>query len=466
MSGRPKVGFLPSAMLEDEYNKTAHVRPEAQKAAGQLKAILDEKLGADIVYWGLVEDETMAEQAAQLFKREDVSLIISTYLAYTPGIVQTRALLQMNVPVVIWNTQLSRGLKPGDDFDIVMVNSGSAGIPELTNALLRAGKQFSCITGHALDEAVLAELADYCAAARAVRRLRQARIGLIGHTYQGMTDLMIDAYALRHKIGPLIWQVELEELGAATAAVPETEAKALAEELGSLWDISGVEEERFLRSMKLILAYQTLIKKHNLDAVCSFDQGLLSDPRIGTPPPLATSYLTSKGIPFTCEVDIPTAVAMLILQELAGSATFLEYLVIDFDTNSVLLNHDGHGNMGLATSPKDVKIKPSIYYKGVHGYSAAGEYAYKPGDVTMAGLVSVGSKGWRLVTGEGESLPWEPRPIVAPQMLFRPKEGRVEAFIDRWCIGGGGHHQAVAYGLLNSKVAKVAELLGIEVAIV
>jgi L-arabinose isomerase len=331
---------------------------------------------------------------------------------------------------------------------------------------MRAGKPFAFMTGHAEDKVILSALAEYAVAARVIKRLKRARIGLIGHTYQGMTDLMVDQYALRHIMGPLVWQVEIEELGAATAAVPDSEAKALADKLGALFDASGVSREFFLRSVKLIAAYQRLIQQHRLDAVCSFDQALLSDPRIGIAPPLATSWLTSQGIPFTCELDVPTAVAMLIMQEIAGSATFLEYLVIDFDSNAILLSHDGHGNPALATAPKDVKILESIYYKGVHGYGAAGNYAYKAGDVTQLALVSVGCRGWRLVAGEGESISWDPRPIVAPQMLFRPQEGRVEKFIDRWCIAGAGHHQAVGYGRVSSVVAKVAELLGIEAAIV
>ena len=36
MSNKPKVGVLAMALLEDDYNKTAHVRPMAQKAADRI----------------------------------------------------------------------------------------------------------------------------------------------------------------------------------------------------------------------------------------------------------------------------------------------------------------------------------------------------------------------------------------------------------------------------------------------
>ena len=34
------------------------------------------------------------------------------------------------------------------------------------------------------------------------RRLRTAKVGLVGHPYEGMTDLMFDAVGLRQSIGP------------------------------------------------------------------------------------------------------------------------------------------------------------------------------------------------------------------------------------------------------------------------
>ena len=52
---KPKVGVLVTALLEDDYNKTAHMRPLAQKAADRIGAIIGQY--ADAVCPPLVEEE-------------------------------------------------------------------------------------------------------------------------------------------------------------------------------------------------------------------------------------------------------------------------------------------------------------------------------------------------------------------------------------------------------------------------
>ncbi len=158
-----------------------------------------------------------------------------------------------------------------------------------------------------------------------------------------------------------------------------------------------------------------------------------------------------------------TVVAMMILQELAGDVTFLENYVMDFDNEAMILSHDGHGNPALAADPKAVRIKPSIYYEGVNGFGAGLEFAYKPGDVTLLSLIPLGDGDWRLIVCEGESLPMTPRPVAAPQMLFRYRGGGIADFCDAWLAAGAPHHMALAYGRLTSTIEKVGSLMGIEV---
>jgi len=77
--------------------------------------------------------------------------------------------------------------------------------------------------------------------------------------------------------------------------------------------------------------------------------------------------------------------------------------------------------------------------------------------------------GWtrrRLIVSEGESLPMVPRPVVAPQMLFRYTGGTISEFCDRWLLAGAPHHMALAYGHLTSTIEKLGSQLGVEVVVV
>ena len=219
MATKPKVGVLVMALLEDDYNKTAHVRPMAQKAADRIGGIIAEY--AETVCPPLVEEEYQAEAAAQMFNAAGVDLIVAVELAYTKGIVPMRCFLNTSAPVLVWNTQQIRYLPEDADFDLIMVNSGMAGVPEMTSALLRIGRPFWMVTSHIDDPAGRKKLAGYIAAAGVARRLKTARIAVAGHAFEGMTDLMVDQLSLRQYVGPVCWPVEPEKFSLAMGEVSQ-----------------------------------------------------------------------------------------------------------------------------------------------------------------------------------------------------------------------------------------------------
>src|SRR5512147_2572773 len=181
MSYKPKIGVLVLALLEDDYNKTAHVRPMAQKAADRIGGILADF--GETVCPPLVEEEHQAEAAAQMFNAAGVDVIVAVEVAYTKGLVPVRCFLNTTAPVLVWNTQQIQFLPEDADFDLIMVNSGMAGVPEMTSALLRLGRQFWMVTSHIDDPEGLAKIAEYISAAGVARKLKNARIGIVGHAF-------------------------------------------------------------------------------------------------------------------------------------------------------------------------------------------------------------------------------------------------------------------------------------------
>jgi len=462
MTIKPKVGVLVTALLEDDYNKTAHMRPEAQKFVDRIAGVVGQY--ADVVVPKLVEAEDQAAQAAQMFNAAGVDLIIAAQPAYTKGIVPTRAFLDTTAPVVVWNTQQIRFLPENADFDLIMVNSGFAGVPEMTSALTRVGRKFWTVTSHIEDRAGVQKLADWIAAAGVVRRLKTARIGTIGGTFEGATDMMVDQLSLRRHIGPVCWPIEPETVASAMEKIPDAQVQALVERESARYKIE-IDAPSFERSCRLALALEQVAREKNMDALASFDYIWLNMPRVGIIASYGTGRLCELGIPTTTEGDIVHATAMIALQQLTGAATFIEPYVIDFDRNAVILSHDGHGNPAMAASPSHVTIKSSIYYEGLHGRGAGFEFAYKPGAVTLLSLICIEDK-WRFVIAEGESLEIKPRPVAAPQMLFKPKSGDIQAWCDAWLMAGGPHHMGLAYGHVAAQLEKVAMLLGINAVVV
>lgn len=459
MATKPIVGVLVMALLEDDYNKTAHMRPIAQKAADRIGDIIGRY--AETVCPPLVEEEDQAEAAAQMFNAAGVDLIVAVEVAYTKGLVPTRCFLSTTAPVLVWNTQQIQFLPEDADFDLIMVNSGMAGVPEMTSALLRLGRRFWMVTSQMDDPEGLAQISQYITAAGAARKLKQARIGIVGHAFEGMTDLMVDFLSLRQSVGPVCWPVEPEKFAVAMQELPEETVAALVKSESARYKVE-MDAGLFERSCRLALALEKVTRENHFDALATFDQVWLTDPRVGIIPSYGTGRLCEIGIPCSTEADVTTVVAMLMLQELAGQVTFLENYVIDFPNNSIILSHDGHGNPAMATKPEEVSIKSSIYYQGVNGFGAGLEFAYAAGPITMMSLVPIQNR-WRLIYSEGESIPIKARPVAAPQMLFKPYSMGIKEWCNAWCLAGAPHHQALAMGSLGKSIETLAALMNLDV---
>jgi L-arabinose isomerase len=454
MTYKPKIGVLVLALLQDDYNMTAHMRPVAQKVADRIGEILAEY--GETVCPPLVEEEHQAEAAAHMFNAQEVDIIVAMEVAYTKGLVPVRCFLNTTAPVLVWNTQQIRFLPEDADFDTIMVNSGMAGVPEMTSALLRLNRPFWVVTSHIDDLSGRRKLAEYIQAAGILAGLKKTRIAIAGHPFEGMTDLMVDQLSLRKEVGPVCWPLEPEKISIAMESLPAGEVAALAAKERARYMID-MDADLFERSCRLALAMEKVLRDGNFDGLACFDQVWLTDPRVGIIPSYATSRLCEIGLPTSTEADITTLTAMFMLHELTGQATFLENYIIDFDREAMILSHDGHGNPAMASKPEDVAVKHSIYYQGVHGFGAGLEFAYAPGAVTNLALVSVGGR-WRLIVAEGESIAIKPRPVSAPQMLFKPRELGIAEWCDAWLMAGSPHHMALAYGHLGEKLRTVAKL--------
>jgi len=456
---KAKVGVLVLALLEDDYNKTAHVRPMAQAAADKIGSVIGKY--ADTVCPKLVENEEQAEAAAALFNAAGVDMIVAVEIAYTKGIVPTRCFLNTTAPVLVWNTQQIEFLPDNADFDLIMVNSGMCGVPEMTSALQRIGRPFWMVTSRLEDPAGQEKLARYFEAAGAIRALKHARFAIAGHAFEGMTDLMVDQLSLRQFVGPVCWPVEPEKVSLAMLALPKAEVDALMSKEKGRYSVD-MDAIQFERSCRLALALEKVMRDGNFDGLASFDQVWLPDPRVGIIPSYGTGRLCEVGIPAAPEADITTLTAMYLLQQYTGQATLLENYVIDFKQSAMILSHDGHGNPAMAAKAGKASVKHSIYYEGVNGFGAGFEFAYEAGPVTNLALVCMGGSRWRLIVAEGESIAIKPRPVSAPQMLFKPAHLGIEDWCDAWCKAGAPHHMALAYGHLAAKLKLLAEMTGME----
>ena len=167
-------------------------------------------------------------------------------------------------------------------------------------------------------------------------------------------------------------------------------------------------------------------------------------------------------MPFTCEADILRAISMLVLEEVAGHATFLEHYILDYKRDQMFNSHDGHGNPGLADEKSGIDIVPTIYYKGVNGFGASFNYSYRPGNFTLFSIGNIGGGRFRFISSEGKTMEMKPRDISAPQTFFKWDGESIKEFSKKWLLSAPSHHHSAAYGNLNSVLKKTADMMEME----
>ena len=135
------------------------------------------------------------------------------------------ALQAAGVPVVLLGLQPTATLDyEHTDTGEWLANCAACCVPEIAGACTRAGIPYDTVAGTIDDdERAWAKIAAWVRAAGVARALRRSRIGFLGHTYPGMLDMYTDFTAVHAQLGAHVEVLEIDDLGARTAAATDDE---------------------------------------------------------------------------------------------------------------------------------------------------------------------------------------------------------------------------------------------------
>ena len=139
---------------------------------------------------GLVDDAQKAHAAGQALRQAGVDLVFCYVGTYATSTQVLPVIQGAKAPVVVLNLQPRAALDYAHtDTGEWLANCCACCVPEIAGAFARAAIPFWQVSGM-LDtepdvtgpsERAWGEIAEWCAAAKVVRNLRQARIGYLGH---------------------------------------------------------------------------------------------------------------------------------------------------------------------------------------------------------------------------------------------------------------------------------------------
>jgi L-arabinose isomerase len=435
-----------------------------------------ETLGAEVISAGLVDTPQAARHAGMTLAAARPDLVLLYTATYATSSQVLPVVQAVDAPVVILNLQPTRTL----DYEAMttgewLANCSACCVPELAGAFTRARVPYRTVTGTLLDDdpawGVLREWLD---AATAVRSLRTARIGFLGHTYPGMLDMYSDFTQAHAETGAHVEVLEIDDLVERVEAADAAAIARKGEEIRQTFDLAeaGVDPiaaeitpEAFEWSARVAVGLDRLVADFELDGLTYYYRGLGGNiaERVSAGLIVGNSLLTSRGVPAAGEGDLKTNIAMLLLDRLGCGGSYTEFYGLDFDDEFILMGHDGPGHLAIAEG-RPVARALKLY----HGKAGAGlsiEMKVKLGPVTILCLTQTAEGRLKLIAAEGES-------IAGPTFRIGNTNSRIRfgsdprAFFDAWCAEGPTHHVALGVGHELSRLRKVADLLGLELAIV
>ena len=438
---------------------------------------LEEKLGglgADVVSAGLVDTPERAREAGdELVGVDVVMLYTATYATSSQVLPVVQA---AKAPVVILNLQPTRSLDyEGMTTGEWLANCSACCVPELAGAFTRARIPYRTVTGTLLDrDPAWAAMAEWVEAAGAVRELRRARFGFLGHTYPGMLDMYSDFTQVSAQAGPHVEVLEMDDLVTRVDAATAGEIARKGDEIRELFDVAEptgdpiadeITPEQWDWSSRVAVGLDKLVDDFSLNGLTYYYRGLGDNDveRVAAGLIVGNSLLTARGVPTSGEGDLKTNLAMFLLDRLGAGGSYTEFYALDFDEEFVLMGHDGPAHITIADGRPVVRA-----LKLYHGKAGAGlsvEMKVRLGPVTILGMTQTAEGRLKLIAAEGESISGPTFRIGNTNSRLRFSQGPA-AFMDAWCAEGPTHHVALGVGHQLGRIRKLADLLGLELAIV
>jgi L-arabinose isomerase len=356
-----------------------------------------------------------------------------------------------------------------------LANCSACCVPELAGAFTRARIPYRTVTGTLLDgDPAWAAMGEWVEAARAVRELRRARFGFLGHTYPGMLDMYSDFTQVSAQAGPHIEVLELDDLVARVEAASVSEIERKGEEIRELFDLAEpagdpiaaeISPEQWDWSARVAVGLDRLVADFALDGLTYYYRGRDDNifERVAAGLIVGNSLLTARGVPASGEGDLKTNLAMFLLDRLGAGGSYTEFYALDFDEEFVLMGHDGPAHIAIADGRPVVRALR--LYHGKAGAGLSVEMKVRLGPVTILGMTQTADGRLKLIAAEGESIPGPTFRIGNTNSRLRFSLGPAP-FMDAWCAEGPTHHVALGVGHQLGRIRKVAYLLGLELAVV
>lgn len=463
-----KIGLL-GIGLDTYWGQFEYLLDNLQKYQKQIREKI-ESFGVEVVDAGMVDNQEKAREAVELLKSGDVELVFLYISTYALSSTVLPVAQQVKAPFILLN------LQPVPQLDYEKFNSlndrgkmtglwlehcQACSVPEISGVFNRAGIKYDIVTGYLQDEQAWREIKAWTEAARVVKALRNNRMGILGHYYNGMLDVYTDLTKQSVTFGTCFEMLEMCELKKYRDEVTDEQLLSKIREFNSVFDVSpDCEVYELERAARTSVALDKLVSNHNLGSMAYYYEGESGNDyeNIVTSVIAGNTLLTGRDIPIAGECEVKNAHAMKIMSELGVGGSFSEFYLADFNDDVVYLGHDGPAHFAIAEGR--VELVPLPLYHGKPGKGVSIQMTVKHGPVTLLSVVE-GKEEVFLLVAEGKSVPGPVLQIGNTNSRYKFPLSAKE-FMNGWSKQGPAHHCSIGIGHVAHKIEKLAFLLGIK----
>ncbi len=217
--------------------------------------------GVEVADAGMVDNPLKAREASDFLRSQDVEIIFLYVSTYALSSTVLPVAQKLKVPVVILNLQPVAQLDSeafnnladrGKMMGAWLENCQACSVPEIASVFNRSDIQYDIVTGHLQDEEAWNDIKAWTEAAVVAASMRNNRLGILGHYYNGMLDVYTDLTKQSATFGTHIELLEMCELKKYHDAVTEIEIESKINEFNNTFDVSpeceATEIERAART--------------------------------------------------------------------------------------------------------------------------------------------------------------------------------------------------------------------------
>ena len=463
------IGFF-SAGLDTYWNQFQGLLDNLSSYGSTLVDKIRQE-GVQVCDIGMVDSPAKAREGAARMRAAGVDLIFAHIATYCLSSTILPIAQETGCPMILLNIQPLSAIEygkinalgdRGKMTGMWLESCTACSIPEIAGVFNNAGIRYDIISGYLDDPVAIREIAAWVEAAKAWKALRNSRLGLLGHYYCGMVDVYTDLKRISSTFGVHVDIMEMDELATLRKNVNDPEVEDKLKEFQSQFSVSeGCAADELIRAARTSVALDKLVTAHSLDAMAYYYEGASQGEHedIVTSVIAGNTLLTGRGIPVAGEYEVKNAVAMKILSLLGAGGSFSEFYAMDFDSDVVLLGHDGPAHYLMADGK--VGLVPLPVYHGKPGKGLSIQMTVREGDVTLLSVCE-GKDGLFLLVSEGAAVPGEVLQIGNTNSRYSFPCG-IRSFFDQWCKAGPSHHCAIGTGHRADELKKLAFLLGIKI---